>query len=133
LLLELKARADGGAGVDDDADAQRQIDLLVKRVDVRGRLLVVKQGKVALLQVGNVMPMLVSDGEDEVTSLTPRWTMVGVSTFCASVAGAPGCWAPAVGAGGAAGAAGCCACADAKENAAASKKPINFLSIAPSF
>ncbi len=33
LLLKLEARADGGAGVDDDAHAQRQIDLLVERVD----------------------------------------------------------------------------------------------------
>ena len=66
LLLELKAGANRGAGVDDDAHAQRQIDLLVEGVDLGRRLLVVEQGKVALLQVGNVVPMLVGDGEDEV-------------------------------------------------------------------
>jgi hypothetical protein len=66
LLLKLEAGADGGAGVDDDAHAQRQIDLLVKRVDLGRRLLVVEQRKVALLQVGNVVAVLVGDGEDEV-------------------------------------------------------------------
>jgi hypothetical protein len=66
LLLELKARADRGAGVDDDAHAHGQIDLLVKGVHPGRRLLVVEQGKVALLQVGNVVPVLVSHREDEV-------------------------------------------------------------------
>ena len=34
LLLKLEARANRGAGVDDDAHAQGQIDLLVERVDL---------------------------------------------------------------------------------------------------
>ena len=66
LLFELKAGTDGGAGVDHNANAQRQIDLLAEVVDACWRFLVVEQGEVALLQVGNVVAMLVSDGEDEV-------------------------------------------------------------------
>ena len=66
LLLKLKAGANGGAGVNDDADAQRQIDLLVKGIDSRRRLLVVEQGKVAQLEIGDVMAVLVSHREDEV-------------------------------------------------------------------
>ena len=65
LLLELEAGADGGAGINNDAHAQRQVDLLVKRVDALRRLLVIEKGKVVLTQVGDVVPMLVSDGEDE--------------------------------------------------------------------
>ena len=66
LLLELKTGADGGAGVDDDAYAQGQIDLLVERGDLRGRLLVVEQREVALLQIGDVVAVLVSHREDQV-------------------------------------------------------------------
>ena len=66
LLLELEAGADGGAGVNHDADAQRKIDLLVKGVDLFRRLLVVEQGEVVLGQVGDVVSVLVGDREDEV-------------------------------------------------------------------
>ena len=36
LLFELEAGTDGGAGVDDDADTKRQIDLLAERGDFAG-------------------------------------------------------------------------------------------------
>ena len=62
----MKAGTNRGAGVDDDPHAQGQIDLLVEGVHLGRRLLVVEQGKVALLQIGIVMPMPVGDGEDEV-------------------------------------------------------------------
>ena len=49
-----------------NAHAQRQIDLLVEGVHLGRRLWIVEQRKVALLQVGNVVPMLVRHREDEV-------------------------------------------------------------------
>jgi len=61
-----KARVNRGTGVNDNADAQGQIDLLVEGVHMFRRLPVVEQGKVALLQISNVVAVLVSDGEDEV-------------------------------------------------------------------
>ena len=51
MLLELKAGTNRCAGVNHNADAQRQIDLLAEVIDFRRRLLVVKQGKVTLLQI----------------------------------------------------------------------------------
>ncbi len=66
LLLELEARADRGAGVDDDSHAQPQIDLLVEGVHFGRSLLVVEQGKVTLLEVGNIVAVLVGNGEDQV-------------------------------------------------------------------
>ena len=66
LLLELKAGTNRGAGIDDDAYTQRQIDLLAERGDLFRRLLVVEQRKVALLQIWNVVAVLVGHGEDEI-------------------------------------------------------------------
>ena len=65
MLLELKAGTNRRTSIYDDAYAQGQIDLLVEGVYPRRRLLVVEQGKVALLQIGIIVPMPVGNGKDE--------------------------------------------------------------------
>src|SRR5271166_127397 len=66
LLLELEARADGGACVDDNANTQGQVGLLGKAVDALRSLLIVKQGKVALLEVADEVAVMVGDAEDQI-------------------------------------------------------------------
>ncbi len=72
LLLKLKAGMNRGAGVDDNANAQGQIDLLVEGVDPFRRFLVVEQCEIVQLQVGNVMAVLVSHREDEIDLIHGR-------------------------------------------------------------
>ncbi len=66
LLLELEALADGAGGVEHDADAQGQVGLLGEADDGVGRLAVVEQAEVLLLEAGDEVAVLVGDGEDEV-------------------------------------------------------------------
>lgn len=66
LLLELEALADGVAGVDEDAQAQRELGLLGEAVDLSGRAMIVEEGEVAFLEIFDELAAAVGDGEDEV-------------------------------------------------------------------
>ena len=66
LLLKLEALADGAGGVHHDADAQRQVGLLLEAADGLRRAAVVQQAEVLLLQAGDEVAVLVGDREDQV-------------------------------------------------------------------
>jgi hypothetical protein len=66
LLLEFEARADGGAGVDDQTYAQRLIGPLGKAVDLRRCALIVEKREILLLQVIDEAPVTIGDREREV-------------------------------------------------------------------
>ncbi len=65
-LLKLETLPDRGAGIDHDADPQRQIRLLGEVENLRGSFLVIEQSKVTLLQILDEPAMLVSDGKDQI-------------------------------------------------------------------
>jgi hypothetical protein len=66
LLLKLETLPDGRAGINHDAYTQRQIRLLGEIENLRGRLLIIQEGEISLLQILNEPSVLVSDGEDQV-------------------------------------------------------------------
>ncbi len=65
-LLELETLADRCTGINHDADAQRQVCLLGEIENLGGRLLVIQQGEIPLLQILNEPSVLVGDGKDQV-------------------------------------------------------------------
>ena len=65
FLLELEAVADAVAGVDQDAQAQRQVAFRVELQD-RLRLLALDHLEIVLGQVGDEAALLVGDGEQQV-------------------------------------------------------------------
>ena len=66
FLFELEPVAHGIAGVDEQADLQRQVGFGVEAADGLGRLVVVDHVEIALLQVGDAAAVLVGHGEDDV-------------------------------------------------------------------
>ena len=66
VLLKFETGADGAGRIEHDADAEGEIGLLGEGDDRGGRTAVVEQAKVALLQVGDVVAVLVGDREDEI-------------------------------------------------------------------
>ena len=66
FLLELEAVAHRTAGIDQQAHLQRQIRLGVEAANLRHRLVVVHDAKVALLQIGHALAVLVGHSEDDV-------------------------------------------------------------------
>jgi hypothetical protein len=66
LLLKLKALADRAGGVHHDADAQRQVGLLLEADHALRGAAIVQQAEVLLLQTGDEVAVMVGYGEDEV-------------------------------------------------------------------
>ncbi len=66
LLLKAEALADGIAGIDQQAYAQRQSGLALKCLNVDRRLALVEQPNVLLLQVLDESAMFVRGGEDQI-------------------------------------------------------------------
>ena len=66
VLLELEALADGGAGVEHNADTERKIRLLLKAKDGDGGMAVVEEAEVLALEAGDEMAFFVGNGEDEI-------------------------------------------------------------------
>ena len=94
FLLEAEAVADAVAGIDQDAEAQRQVALGGELHDGL-RLLVFEDLEVVLGQVGDEAALLVGDGEEHVDAgdvdLDAR-RLVGLDGGCCTTTGWAGCW-----------------------------------------
>ena len=66
FLFELEAVAHGVAGVDEQADLQRQIGFGVEAANFLRRLVVVDDTEIALLEIGDAAAVLVGHGEHDV-------------------------------------------------------------------
>ena len=66
ILLELEAVADGVAGIDQQADSQRQVGFLLKVGDARIRPAVIDYFEVVAIKILNQPAVLVGDGENHV-------------------------------------------------------------------
>src|SRR5271167_3223410 len=72
FLLEFKSTSHRFAGVDQQADLQRQIRLTAEAEDLFGRLLIVENLEIVFRQVLDVVALLISDGEDQVDFVRRR-------------------------------------------------------------
>ena len=66
FLFELEAVADGIAGIDQQSDLQRQVGFRVEAANLLRRLVVIDNGEIALLQIGDAAAVLVGHGEYDV-------------------------------------------------------------------
>ena len=63
FLFELKAVADGIAGINEQTYFERQVGFRVEASNLLRRFVVINNGEIALLQVGNTAAVLVGHGE----------------------------------------------------------------------